>query len=137
MAGILIVGAIPSGLAGTVTTVNGFYTVRFFIGILGGTFVPCQAWTTAFFDKNIVGTANAFAGSLNHFWKIFHSANIELFYRWMGKSRRRCNFRRHDFLIPIFNGSRFIFTQQLESSFCCRTSTNFTFHRRSYSYLWN
>lgn len=35
MAGILIVGAIPSGLAGTVTTVNGFYAVRFFIGILG------------------------------------------------------------------------------------------------------
>jgi MFS transporter, NNP family, nitrate/nitrite transporter len=31
-------------------------------GILGGTFVPCQAWTTAFFDKKVVGTANALAG---------------------------------------------------------------------------
>ena len=56
MAGILIIGAIPSGLAGTVSTVNGLYIVRFFIGILGGTFVSCEAWNTAFFDKNVVGS---------------------------------------------------------------------------------
>ncbi|KAG6331788.1 hypothetical protein ID866_7301 [Astraeus odoratus] len=62
MAGLLILGAIPSGLAGTVHTANGLYIIRFFIGILGGTFVACQAWTTAFFDKNVVGTANALAG---------------------------------------------------------------------------
>ncbi|KZT38056.1 nitrate/nitrite porter [Sistotremastrum suecicum HHB10207 ss-3] len=62
MAALLIIGAIPSGLAGTVTSANGLYAVRFFIGILGGTFVPCQAWTTAFFDKKIVGRANALVG---------------------------------------------------------------------------
>lgn len=28
-------------------------------GILGGTFVPCQAWTTAFYDTSVVGRANA------------------------------------------------------------------------------
>jgi MFS family permease len=56
MATLLILGAIPSGLAGTVSTANGLYVVRFFIGILGGTFVACQAWTTAFFDTNVVGT---------------------------------------------------------------------------------
>ncbi|KAF5373189.1 hypothetical protein D9758_001491 [Tetrapyrgos nigripes] len=61
MAGLLILGAIPSGLPGAITSVGGLYAVRFFIGILGGTFVACQAWTTAFFDTNIVGTANAFA----------------------------------------------------------------------------
>ncbi len=33
--------------------------LRFFVGILGGSFVPCQVWTTGFFDKNVVGTANA------------------------------------------------------------------------------
>ncbi|EIN13059.1 nitrate transporter [Punctularia strigosozonata HHB-11173 SS5] len=59
MAAILAIGAIPSGLAGTVTTASGLYTIRFFIGILGGTFVPCQAWTTTFFDKRVVGRANA------------------------------------------------------------------------------
>lgn len=32
MAAILVLGAIPSGLAGTVTTVHGLYAVRFFIG---------------------------------------------------------------------------------------------------------
>ncbi|KAG2142480.1 major facilitator superfamily domain-containing protein [Suillus clintonianus] len=62
MAGLLIIGAIPSGLAGTVSTVNGLYIVRFFIGILGGTFVSCQAWNTVFFDKNVVGRANALGG---------------------------------------------------------------------------
>ncbi|KAL4065998.1 major facilitator superfamily domain-containing protein [Scleroderma citrinum] len=61
MAGLLVLGAIPSGLAGTAHTAKGLYFVRFFIGILGGTFVTCQAWTTAFFDKNVVGTANALA----------------------------------------------------------------------------
>ncbi|KAF9219483.1 nitrate transporter [Gyrodon lividus] len=62
MAALLVLGAIPSGLAGTVSTANGLYTIRFFIGILGATFVTCQAWTTAFFDTNVVGTANALAG---------------------------------------------------------------------------
>ena len=40
--------------------------LRFFIGILGGSFVPCQVWTTGFFDKNIVGTANALAAGLGN-----------------------------------------------------------------------
>jgi NNP family nitrate/nitrite transporter-like MFS transporter len=39
---------------------------RFFIGILGGSFVPCQVWSTGFFDKNIVGTANAFTGGFGN-----------------------------------------------------------------------
>ncbi|KDE09326.1 hypothetical protein MVLG_00642 [Microbotryum lychnidis-dioicae p1A1 Lamole] len=62
MAALLLLGAIPSGLAGTITDYKGLYIIRFFIGILGATFVPCQAWTTAMFDKNVVGTANAFTG---------------------------------------------------------------------------
>ncbi|KAG1776328.1 major facilitator superfamily domain-containing protein [Suillus placidus] len=62
MASLLIIGAIPSGLAGTVSTANGLYIVRFFIGILGATFVSCQAWNTVFFDKNVVGRANALGG---------------------------------------------------------------------------
>jgi len=62
MAALLVIGAIPSGLAGTAHDATSLYILRFFIGILGGTFVPCQAWTSAFFDKNIVGTANAIVG---------------------------------------------------------------------------
>lgn len=41
---------------------SGLYASRFFIGILGGSFVPCQVWSTGFFDKNIVGSANALTG---------------------------------------------------------------------------
>jgi len=61
-AGTLLLGAIPTALAGTVTTVRGLLVLRFFVGILGGVFVPCQVWCTGFFDKNVVGSANALAG---------------------------------------------------------------------------
>lgn len=58
-AGCLLLGALPTFLAGTAYTVHELYALRFFIGILGGSFVPCQVWTTAFFDKNVVGRANS------------------------------------------------------------------------------
>jgi NNP family nitrate/nitrite transporter-like MFS transporter len=61
-AACLLAGSIPTALAGAVTNVNGLFALRFFIGILGGSFVPCQVWSTGFFDKNVVGTANALAG---------------------------------------------------------------------------
>ncbi|KAL8946664.1 MAG: hypothetical protein Q9222_006967 [Ikaeria aurantiellina] len=58
-AGCLLAGAIPTALAGAVTNVQGLMALRFFVGILGGSFVPCQVWSTGFFDKNVVGRANA------------------------------------------------------------------------------
>ncbi|PSN62666.1 nitrate transporter CrnA [Corynespora cassiicola Philippines] len=65
-AGCLFAGAVPTFLAGCVTNAHGLYALRFFIGILGGSFVPCQVWTTGFFDKNVVGTANALTGGLGN-----------------------------------------------------------------------
>ena len=65
-AGILLVGAIPTALAGTVTTPQGLIVLRFFVGILGGSFIPCQVWTTGFFDKSVVGTANALAAGFGN-----------------------------------------------------------------------
>ncbi|KAF2641240.1 MFS general substrate transporter [Massarina eburnea CBS 473.64] len=62
----LLAGAVPTFLAGTVTNAAGLYALRFFIGILGGSFVPCQVWTTGFFDRNVVGTANALTGGLGN-----------------------------------------------------------------------
>ena len=61
-----VAGAIPTALAGTVQSANGLIALRFFIGILGGSFIPCQVWTTGFFDKNIVGTANALAAGFGN-----------------------------------------------------------------------
>jgi NNP family nitrate/nitrite transporter-like MFS transporter len=49
-----------------VTNASGLYALRFFIGILGGSFVPCQVWTTGFFDKNVVGSANALTGGFGN-----------------------------------------------------------------------
>ena len=65
-AAILLIGAIPTALAGTVTTPAGLIAVRFFVGILGGSFIPCQVWTTGFFDKNVVGTANSLTAGLGN-----------------------------------------------------------------------
>ncbi|KAI5466200.1 major facilitator superfamily domain-containing protein [Mariannaea sp. PMI_226] len=61
-ASLILVGCLPIGLAPLVKDATGLYISRFFIGVLGATFVPCQVWCTAFFDKNVVGTANALAG---------------------------------------------------------------------------
>jgi NNP family nitrate/nitrite transporter-like MFS transporter len=61
-AGCLLAGAIPTALAGLVKTPTGIIVLRFFIGVLGASFVPCQVWSTGFFDKNVVGTANGLAG---------------------------------------------------------------------------
>jgi len=61
-AGCLLIGAIPTALAGTISSATGLYVIRFFIGVLGGSFVPCQVWTTGFFDKNVVGTGNGLTG---------------------------------------------------------------------------
>lgn len=60
--GILAAGAIPTAMSGLVRNVSGLIALRFFVGILGGTFVPCQVWSTGFFDKNVVGSANALIG---------------------------------------------------------------------------
>lgn len=61
-AALILLGCLPIGLAPLVKDATGLYISRFFIGVLGATFVPCQVWCTGFFDKNIVGTANALAG---------------------------------------------------------------------------
>ncbi|EGS18098.1 putative inorganic anion transmembrane transporter protein [Thermochaetoides thermophila DSM 1495] len=64
--GLLLVGSIPLGLAPLVHDATSLYISRFFIGILGGSFVPCQVWSTSFFDVNIVGTANAITGGFGN-----------------------------------------------------------------------
>ena len=65
-AGCLLVGALPTMLAFTVKNATDLIVLRFFIGILGGSFVPCQVWTTGFFDKNVIGTANSFTGGFGN-----------------------------------------------------------------------
>jgi MFS transporter, NNP family, nitrate/nitrite transporter len=61
MAAILCLASIPTACVGFVNTALGFYMVRLFIGIAGGTFVMCQFWASRMFCKEVVGTANALA----------------------------------------------------------------------------
>jgi NNP family nitrate/nitrite transporter-like MFS transporter len=64
--GVLLAGSIPTALAGTVTDARGLLIIRFFVGILGATFVPCQVWSTGFYDKSVVGTANALMAGIGN-----------------------------------------------------------------------
>ncbi|GAA5991737.1 hypothetical protein JCM5350_000590 [Sporobolomyces pararoseus] len=61
LVGTLWLSALPCGLAGTAMSVNGLYCVRFFMGIAGAAFVPCQCLMAAWFDKRVIGTSSAFA----------------------------------------------------------------------------
>jgi NNP family nitrate/nitrite transporter-like MFS transporter len=63
---ILVIGSIPTAFVPLVHNINALHAIRFFIGLLGSSFIPCQHWTTSFFDKSIVGTANAFAGGFGN-----------------------------------------------------------------------
>ena len=66
MVACLLIGSIPTALVPLITNATGLFIIRFFIGILGGTFVPCQVWTGQFFDKNIVGFATALSAGFGN-----------------------------------------------------------------------
>src|SRR3546814_13556556 len=59
---LLVVGAIPVMLIGLSTSYMSFLLFRFFIGIVGASFVITQFHTSMLFAPNIVGTAHAVIG---------------------------------------------------------------------------
>ncbi|MGV3764151.1 MAG: MFS transporter [Parapedobacter sp.] len=59
---LLMVGAIPMMLIGLSTSYASFLIFRFFIGIVGASFVITQFHTSMMFAPGIVGTANAVTG---------------------------------------------------------------------------
>lgn len=61
MAAVLCLGSIPVALVGLVDTYHGLIAIRFFISVLGSSFVMCQYWMSRMYAKEIVGTANALA----------------------------------------------------------------------------
>lgn len=60
-AALLVAGAIPVAGAALVTNYAGFMAVRFFIGLIGCSFVATTYWTSVMFCSEIVGRANALA----------------------------------------------------------------------------
>ncbi|KAK2736729.1 hypothetical protein FQN57_000577 [Myotisia sp. PD_48] len=62
----LICGCVPVAMAGLVTNSQGLLAVRFFVGILGASFVPSQVYCTAFFDNSVVGLANGIVAGLGN-----------------------------------------------------------------------
>lgn len=75
--------------------------LRFFVGILGGSFVPCQVWTTGFFDKSIVGTANSLTGGFgNAGGGITYFVMPAIYESLVGNGLSRHVAWRVDFVIP-------------------------------------
>lgn len=62
MAFVLIGGSFPLVFSSFVENGDELISMRFFVGLLGASFVPCQAWTTNLFSANVLGTANAIVG---------------------------------------------------------------------------
>ncbi|RLN96862.1 hypothetical protein BBJ28_00012495 [Nothophytophthora sp. Chile5] len=58
---LLVVGAIPVASAALAINYTGFMIVRFFIGLIGCSFVSTAYWTSTMFSKEVVGSANAVA----------------------------------------------------------------------------
>ncbi|KAJ8554898.1 hypothetical protein ON010_g9586 [Phytophthora cinnamomi] len=56
---LLVVGAIPVASAALAIDYSGFMLVRFFIGLVGCTFVATAYWTSTMFSNEVVGSANA------------------------------------------------------------------------------
>ena len=59
---LLIMGSIPTAFSGLVQNGVDVAVVRFFIGVMGATFVCTQFWSSQIFVKEFVGTANATTG---------------------------------------------------------------------------
>ncbi|KAL3664969.1 hypothetical protein V7S43_010144 [Phytophthora oleae] len=58
---LLVVGAIPVASASLVTSYTGLMFARFFIGLVGCSFIATTYWTSTMFSKEVVGSANALA----------------------------------------------------------------------------
>ena len=56
---LLLMGCIPTAFDGLVNSTADVAVIRFFIGVMGATFVCTQFWTSQVFAKEFVGTANA------------------------------------------------------------------------------
>lgn len=56
---LLIMGSIPTAFGGLVNNAVDVAVIRFFIGVMGATFVCTQYWSSQIFVKEFVGTANA------------------------------------------------------------------------------
>ncbi|KAF9354111.1 hypothetical protein BGX26_008072 [Mortierella sp. AD094] len=100
MASLLLLGSIPIGLIGLVSDANGLIAIRFFIGIVGATFVPCQYWASKMFSPEIVGTANAICGGFGNMGAGVSYFLIPLFYNAIATSLPPHQAWRVTFVIP-------------------------------------
>ncbi|KAJ1559480.1 High-affinity nitrate transporter 2.1 [Cladochytrium tenue] len=94
MAAVLTLGSIPLVLAGLVESGTGLIVVRFFIGLLGAAFVPCQYWTQSMFSDSVIGSANAVTAGwgnmgagftyliMPQFYNMFIAANVSQHAAW-------------------------------------------------------
>ena len=59
---VLMLASIPAALTGLVSSATGLNFLRFFIGLVGSTFVMSQVWVSRMFTNEVAGTAQALVG---------------------------------------------------------------------------
>lgn len=64
---LLLLGTICVGCGALVTSAEGLIVVRFFTGIVGASFFPCQYWSSLLFTKAQNGNAEAIASGWGNF----------------------------------------------------------------------
>ncbi|CAM9598401.1 unnamed protein product [Ascophyllum nodosum] len=78
---LLIMGSIPTAFSGLVQSAVDVAIIRFFIGVMGATFVCTQFWSSQIFVKEFVGTANATTGGWGNLGggvtQILHGGHLE------------------------------------------------------------
>ncbi|KAJ1552799.1 High-affinity nitrate transporter 2.1 [Cladochytrium tenue] len=94
MALVLTLGSIPLVLVGLVNSGTGLIVSRFFVGLLGAAFVPCQYWTQSMFSDSVIGSANAVTAGwgnmgagftylvMPQFYNMFSAAGVSAHNAW-------------------------------------------------------
>merc|ERR1712190_177680 len=79
---LLLWGAMIVTVSTSITNGTGLIIVRFFVSMLGSTFVVNQFWNSILFNKAVVGTANATAGGWGNLGGGLTWALMPLLYRF-------------------------------------------------------
>jgi len=67
MAAVLVIASIPTAMVGLVNSGQSLALIRFFIGIVGSSFVMAQFWPSRMFSREIAGSANGLVGGWGNF----------------------------------------------------------------------
>jgi len=101
MAGLMVYGGIMILIAAVaVRDATSLIIMRFFIGVVGATFVPCQFWNSQLFVKEVAGAAQAIAGGWGNLGGGVTQVVMPLVYTACLTGMSEYNAWRYAFIVP-------------------------------------